>query len=316
VQEGYGEAVAERLFIFLQMEFPWALGPPDGRYLLRGGAEAEAERVLVFGTLSAAGHHGAAQGGGLASALGGGGRRRALRKTTPEPAAVAIARVTIVDPVSLSAEQQARAWLSDLDADREVRAAFAVLNRVLYCHRIASADPYLHEVSPAQALIIRAGWGEGEQVADGQWRHAQELLWTAIERGAPGSRRRAAGRRSAALRPQERLAELLGARGVTLLCEELALRARLDLEQARLSHAAVELDRAYAAALVELGEEQREDLAIRIAELEKLRDGVLEQARLAMPGVEGEPEEEIVRYALERLEAALRARTARGFTLR
>ncbi len=25
----------ERLFLFLQLEFPWELGPPDGRYLLR-----------------------------------------------------------------------------------------------------------------------------------------------------------------------------------------------------------------------------------------------------------------------------------------
>jgi hypothetical protein len=310
--------VAERLFIFLQMEFPWALGPPDGRYLLRGAVDAEAERVLVFGTLSAGSLYRTSPGGGLASALGRGRRRRrrAPRRTSPEPAPVATARVTIVDPVSLSAEHQARAWLSDLDGEREVRAAFAVLNRVLFCHRIASADPYVHEVSPVQALVIRAGWGEGEQVADGLWRHALELPWMAIEGGASGSRRHGAGRRSAALRPQERMAELLGGRGVTLLCEELALRARLDLDQARLRHAAVELDRAYAAALPELGAEQREDLAIRIAELEKLKDGVGEQGRLAMQGAEGELDEEVVRYALERLEAALRARTARGFTLR
>jgi hypothetical protein len=44
----------ERLFIFIQMEFPWALGPPDGRYLLRPGADTEPERVVVLGTLGAA----------------------------------------------------------------------------------------------------------------------------------------------------------------------------------------------------------------------------------------------------------------------
>jgi len=27
--------MTERLFLFMQMEFPWELGPPDGRYLLR-----------------------------------------------------------------------------------------------------------------------------------------------------------------------------------------------------------------------------------------------------------------------------------------
>src|SRR2546423_13634767 len=44
----------ERIFIFIQMEFPWALGPPDGRYLLRPGAESDPERVVVLATLGAA----------------------------------------------------------------------------------------------------------------------------------------------------------------------------------------------------------------------------------------------------------------------
>ena len=41
----------ERLFIFMQMEFPWALGPADGRYLTRVVPDGEPERVLVIGTL-------------------------------------------------------------------------------------------------------------------------------------------------------------------------------------------------------------------------------------------------------------------------
>jgi hypothetical protein len=40
-----------------------------------------------------------------------------------------------------------------------------------------------------------------------------------------------------------------------------------------------------------------------------------DQARLALPPSGGEPDEEVVRHALERLEAALRARTAAGFNL-
>src|SRR3979411_3269415 len=43
----------ERLFIFIQMEFPWALGPPDGRYLLRARLDGEAEHVVVLNTLGA-----------------------------------------------------------------------------------------------------------------------------------------------------------------------------------------------------------------------------------------------------------------------
>jgi hypothetical protein len=315
--EGYGEAMPERLFIFIQMEFPWALGPPDGRYLLRAAADAEPERVVVLATLDA----GRASAGGGSSARSrtldrlSRSRRRGLGATAkPDPTPVATARVTIIDPVPLSADHQARAWLAELDGEREVSAATAVINRVLHAHRIASADPYSHEVSPHQALVIRAGWGDGEQVAYGRWLHAQELIWSAIERRASPRRRRARSR-SAALRPQERVAVLLGARGHALICEELALRARLDLDHARPAHAAIELDRAYAAAMTELGAENRQDLAIRIAELHQLRAGVAEQARLALPGAGGEPEEDVVRNALERLEAALRARTAPGFNL-
>ena len=298
----------ERLFLFIQLEFPWRLGPADGRYLLRtraaqtptqlselsGNETGEPERVVVLGTLGA----------GRRAELGlrrTSRRRTRPRPTTPEPTPVDTMRATIIDPVSLSAERQAQAWLADLDAERETNAAVAVLNRVLFAHRIASADPYVHEVSPAQALVIRAGWGEGEQVAEGLWLHAVELPWAPSGRG-----RRRAIDRTAALRPQERLAELLAARGHELLCEELALRARLDLDAERLPLAAIELDGALAAALDELGGEDRPDLAPRVAELAALRAGV----------TPAQPDEQVVRYALERLEAALRARTAVGFTKR
>jgi hypothetical protein len=307
----------ERLFIFIQMEFPWTLGPPDGRYLLRPGADTEPERVVVLGTLGASRPRPGAAAPPRRRRLSSlsRSRRRGLGSTAaPDPAPAATARVTIVDPVSLSAEHQARAWLTELDGEREVTAATAVLNRVLHAHRIASADPYTHEVSPEQALVIRAGWGEGEQVAYGRWLHAQELIWSALERRTSPRRRRSRGR-SSALRPQERVAVLLGARGAALMCEELALRARADLDHARPAHAAIELDRAFAAALSELRAEKRQDLAIRIAELDQLAADVAEQGRLGLPASDGAPDEDVVRHALERLEAALRARTATGFNL-
>ncbi len=276
----------ERLFLFVQMEFPWALGPADGRYLLRlqESVEEEPERVVVLDTVGAA-------------------RRRGRLGTrhpqaTPDPASVPTARATVIDPVSVSAERQAQAWLAQLDAEREARVAAATLNRLLFAHRIATADPHVRELSPAQALVVRAGWGEGEQVAFGHWLHARELAWS----------ERRAQRRAAVLRPQERFAALIGAREQALLCEELALRACLDLDNGRLAHAALELDQAYGFALSELSALERPDLAERIAELEQLRPGVIEAAR-AIPV---EPEEETLRHALTRLEALLRARTAAG----
>jgi hypothetical protein len=302
----------EQLFLFIQLEFPWALGPPDGRYLLRGESGGEPEHVVVLGTL------------GARRATGRGGSERAGRRrwsgsrgqstpAEPEPAPVITTRATIVDPVSVSAEGQARSWLSDLDPERDAGAAVVVLNRVLHSHRIATADPYIHEVSPTQALVIRAGWGEGEQIAYGRWLHALDL--PPIRRVPAGRRRRLKTDHTAALRPEERLAEMLGARGASLLCEDLVLRARLDLDQGRLALAAVELDRALAAALAELRAEGRQDLSIRIAELEQLRPGASLQAQAALPGSAGTPDEETVRHALERLEALLRARTATGFSV-
>ena len=290
----------ERLFLFLQLEFPWDLGPPDGRYLLRtreaAGPEAETgepEHVVVLDTLGARRRAGAA--GWWTIRIPGSARRaRRPRRTTPDPAPVPTARATIIDPVSVSAKRQAQTWLAGIEAERETVAAVAVLNRVLFAHRIATADPHSHEVSPAQALVIRAGWGEGKQLADGYWQHARELPWV------PSAR---AQRRAAVLRPDERLAELLGARSEELLCEELALRARLDLDHGRPHHAAIELDAALTAALRELGEEANPALAPRLDELRALHAGVRE-----------EPDEAVLRHALERLEAALRARTAGGFT--
>ena len=317
--------MAERLFLFVQMEFPWELGPADGRYLLRAGAGEEPERVVILETVGATPRR---------------GRLGARRRPPVEPGwaglssmTVPSTRATVIDPVSVSAERQARAWLAQLDAEREAHTTAVTLNRLLFAHRIATADPHVRELSPAQALAARAGWGEGEQVAYGQWSYARELRL----------REHRTRRRSAALRPQERFAALLGAREVPLLCEELTLRARLDLDQGRLVHAALELNQAYDAALLELPAEDRPDLAPRIAELEQLRPGVIAAARGVLgksdrmtptdsdeqalgqalartalgggtPGAAGSdapaPDKEVISHTLGRLEATLRARAA------
>jgi hypothetical protein len=117
---------------------------------------------------------------------------------------------------------------------------------------------------------------------------------------------------------------MLGGRTDSLMCEELALRARLDLDQGRPGHAAVGLERALTAAVGELGAEGRQDLALRIAELEQLREPAAAQAQAALARAvtgaaregaangAGELDEDLLEHALGRLEAALRARTATG----
>lgn len=275
--------MAQPLFLFVQFEFPWPLGIPDGRYLLRAGRDGEPEHVVVLRTLQApAGAAAAGHRRGLGRLRGNAPSRLPAIAPEPEPAPVARVRATVVDPISLAAERQARAWLASLDPDHDVVSAAEVLNRILYAHRIASADPYAREVSATQATRIRAGWGEGEQVAEGRWLHAVELGAGELH-GGEGKGQLRRRRRSAALRPQERLARLLSAREQPLLCEELALRARLDLEHGRVEHAALELERAYRAALVELAGERRGDLPLRVAELGSLREGVALAAQAALP---------------------------------
>ena len=92
---------------------------------------------------------------------------------------------------------------------------------------------------------MRVGYGDGEHVAEGRWDGARELA--PADRGARGARGR-----SAALRPQERLAALLGGRDAVLACEELALRARSDVDAGRHREAALQLRATFEAALAEL----------------------------------------------------------------
>ncbi len=316
----------ERLFLFVQFEFPWPLDVSDGRYLLRAGRDGEPEHVVVLRTLKAPADAGArGQRRGLGRLRGSAPSRLPAVQPEPEPVPVARVRATIVDPISLAAERQARAWLASFDPEHDVATAAGALNRILYAQRIAGADPYAREVSATQATRIRAGWGEGEQVAEGRWLHAVELGAGELH-GSGGKGRLRRRRRSAALRPQERLARLLSAREQPLVCEELTLRARLDLEQGRVDHAALELELAYRAALVELAGERRGDLPLRVAELGSLHEGValaadavlaegLAEVRAAAGDANGsgEPDAELIEHALGRLEAALRARSAAGF---
>jgi hypothetical protein len=273
------------LFGFVQLEFPWALGPPDGRYVLRGHA-GEPEHVLVTTTL------GAPQRRLL------GGRRPAPASAEPEP--VATARATLVAASPFTDERAAADWLKAAGED-EIAEAIAVLNRVLHLQRTAAADPAVREVAREQALVSRVGYGEGEEVAHGRWTEA-------IAHPIP---REGRVRRSESLRPQERLAALLGGRDAPLAAEELALRCRLDLDAGRRREAALQLRIALEAALAEL-EPWRARVGERLDELREARGPVGDAANAALQGGLDDARTADVERVLGRLEAALRARIAAG----
>ncbi len=233
-------------------------------------------------------------------------RRRSLRRRPsdsrvapqPAPTPVTTARATVVGAVPLTSPGDA--WLLGADLEYEAQSAIAVLDSVVHLHRSAAADARVPVVSRERALVVRIGYGAGEEVADGRWSEAVE-----VPPPSPGRRER-----SGVLRPQERLAAILGGRDVTLACEELTLRARLDADAARWREAAFQLRVALEAAIAELGPwAGQTDVAARIDELRDQRGAVGDAANAALEGGLDDARIAAVEHALDRVEAALRART-------
>jgi hypothetical protein len=270
---------------------PWALGPPDGRYLLRAPCDppdAAPSHVLVIATL------GAPERRRLIAAR----KKQREAQPEPEPTPVTTGRATVIDvgqPLASLAE--ARAWLAGA-GEADLASGLDVLNRALHVFRLVTADPYVNTVSAGRALVARIGFGAGEQVADGQWSDARELL-------DPQPRLR----RLKVLQPQARLAAVLSGREQALACEELTLRARIDLDSGRPREAALQLLVALDAALAELASDPTAPiLGERLTELRGLRDSAGEAAQAALSGPLAPEQREAVEFALGRIEAALRAR--------
>lgn len=285
----------DRLYRFVQFEYPWSLGPTDGRYLIRAHAGEEAHHVLVIATWPT-------------TAAAGRRPRRWSRdaEASAGPAQTGLSRATLVDTVVVD-DQAARAWLqaaSGEDAAATIAEGLRWLNHTLRAHRAAAADPGVHEVTPEQAIAVRAGFGAGVEVADGAWTAARDLP-VARDEG------RGRARREHALRPQERLAALLASRDAVLACEEMALRARWDLDHGRPREAALQTHLAVEAAVAELGAfAGSRQVAERLPPLEADRERLAAAANEALQGGPSEETMRAVEDGLGRVEAALRARAA------
>jgi cell division septation protein DedD len=184
---------------------------------VRSEADGPVEAVLVLGTEGAPRR-----------------QRRARSVDTAAPEALPSSRATVVRGSAFASAADASAWLDELRGDEELVeaelvSAVAVLNRALFARRLATADPYLAEVSATRALIARVGYGEGDAVADGRYAEALEL--------PPAGAQRVKRSMEA---PDERFAALLGARERPLVAEELVLRARADLDAGRTREAALQ----------------------------------------------------------------------------
>ncbi len=277
-------------FRFVQLDVPGRLGLDDGRYLVRDNG-ADEQVVLVVQTLGA-------------NAARPPRRQRRPRRVDPgPPAEVPLTRLTVI-PAEASEGELAIDELERMAQDAEaaegaIGAALRTANAVLRAHRVATQDPYGHEIGREAALLARVGFGTGEGLAEGRWEKAFEV--------PPPARRQ---RRTQALRPQERLAALLAGREPIDLCEPLLLRARADLDADRPREMALQLRAGLEALLAELpasaGPDQEEDLAA----LEARREATLTAAEEALAGEPSAERAAELAETLRTCERVLRRRQA------
>ncbi len=258
-----------RLFGFTQFDFAGRLAVADGRYVIRNGI---GERVLVLETLGAPPPTGR--------------RRRKPRGATADdlPAELPLTRVTVVRAFEpLEDEGSAESWLaaaSDAEetVDRLLEDGIDDLNQALHAQAVAGGDPHPQAVASSRAVAMRIGFGNGEQLADGLFTEARR-----VDPGLrPGSRRR---QRDEELRPQQRLAAVLGGRERLDTCETLLLRGRADLDAGRNREAALQLRVGLEALLVELkGALSTDDHEEDMATLGGSRQEVGDLANAALQG--------------------------------
>ena len=218
------------------------------------------------------------------------GGRKAKSVDAGDAEPVPTSRATIVRATPFDSIEEADAWLDAATGDSEddVASATRELNFVLRSHRAAAADPYAREVRPEHALVVRLGYGEGEQVADGRFGRAVELPKEPRKR-----------KRGEALAPQERLAAVLGGRASLLIGEELLLRAQLDIDVGRHREAALQARVALEALLGELDDKFA-------APLRPLREQVAKAANAALDGDLPREDAAAVEDAVSQMAAAAR----------
>ena len=223
----------------MQFDFAGPLPLADGRYLAREPETGE-ESVLVLQQIGAP--HAA------------GRRRRRPRKaeTENEPKALVLTRATTIRAFSpFEDEEAASRWLDEAceaedTVDVLVEEGLDLLNRALHAQALAGANPHSRrELAAEGAERVLLGFGSGEETAAGRFTEARQ-----VDAGPRASSRRR--RREDELRPQERVAAMLGGRETADACETLLLRARADLDAGRDREAALQLRVGLEALLAEL----------------------------------------------------------------
>lgn len=216
-----------------------------------------------------------------------------------------VTTLTAIRPDDLGSDERAAGWLAGLRGDHEALAAevddaVRLINRAVHAHRAAALDPQIADVGPGAALVVRVGYGDGEALADGEYSAAVEI---------PYAERR---RRAELLRPQERVAEVLGGRAGVPACELLVIRARSDLDAGRSREAALQLGPALAALMAERELLEAPDQEPDFAALEQRREATAAAAAEAAGGELGAERLAGVEETLRIAERVLRRKRALG----
>jgi Arc/MetJ family transcription regulator len=251
---------------------------------VRRTRDEEPELVLVLSTL------GAPERRGLR-------RRKGAKVDSAAPEAVPTNRATVVRTEPFPTLGHAESWLAAVRDDErrrddELDRSLATINGALHAYRVAQANPHTRDVGLEQTLVARIGYGSGDEAVAGMFKEAWEL---------PRGGRRVKRSMEA---PEERFAALLGGRETVLACEELVLRARMDLTAGRGREAALQARVALEALLAELPELSGD----RRGALETDRGAVGDAANAALRGDLTEDLADGLHSSVERMEAALKAR--------
>jgi hypothetical protein len=237
--------------------------------------------------------------------------RRRVRKAKPQAAdadgqtQVPVTRLMVVFAAELEGEPEA--WLERVrkegaERDDLIERGLACIRRAVAARRVTATDPAIADPTTESMLAIRIGFGEGDELVERQWEQAIEVPLD-TERASRGE----------ALRPQERMAALLGLRDTPLACEELVLRARADLSADRGREAALQLRVALEALLAErerlTGHGQDADLGA----LDERRKATGDAANEALRGRLSTERAAEVGETLAICERVLRRRAAHGW---
>jgi hypothetical protein len=274
----------------VQFELAGTVGLEDGRYLRR-----DPEAVLVVQVLDAPKQPRRRIG------------RAKLKDADPgaEPAPVPLTMLTAIRPEDFGDEPAARAWLAGVREDPdaiadEISDALRLVNLAVHAHRASALDPQIADVGAGASLTVRIGFGTGDDLAEGRYSEAIEV---------PQSERR---RRAEVLRPQERVADVLGGRAAVAACELLLIRARADLDAGRTREATLQLRVGLEAMLAERATLDTADQEADFAALEERRSATGGAANEALAGELSPERAEEVAETLRICERVLRRKRAFG----